>query len=542
MKRSSFLEGTFFATMGIILCKVIGALYVIPFYAMIGVQGGALYGYAYSIYAVFISFSIGGIPLAISKLVSEYRTLGYQHTKEKIYQLGVRFAGSIGFILFLILFFIAPFMAKMMLGSATGGNTVSDVTLVIRIISTSLLIVPRLAVSRGYFQGHNFMKESSISSILEQLIRVLVILGGCYLTIQVFHGSIKSAVGISVFGATAGALIGYLYLLRKKHIKLNPYTGPMSSTEKKLTDAYLLRKIILCALPFFMIESAKAAFSLVDTFTLVKTLVRLNFTVIDAELIQSIVTTWGSKLNMIVISISLGITVSIVPYISSSLTKKEMGETNRKIEQSIVLLALFVFPLALGLSFLSTPLWTVFYGKNVLGSTLFQFFVFATITFSFFSLLIHICQTMNQTKLVMRVLIWMFALKLLMNVPSMYLFSYFNISAYFGPLFVTMLIDVIITFYLLLKLQKQGYAIYRIVYYSLKILLCSLIMFMALKIVGSFFFYRGESRIISLFVILAYGLLGTVIYAFLIWKSTILRDFFGITKLHKIKNLFLRKG
>ena len=47
MRRSSFVEGTIIATLSIVVTKILGMLYVIPFYAIIGVQGSALYAYAY---------------------------------------------------------------------------------------------------------------------------------------------------------------------------------------------------------------------------------------------------------------------------------------------------------------------------------------------------------------------------------------------------------------------------------------------------------------------------------------------------------------
>ena len=53
MKKTGFLAGAAISTIGIVICKVIGLIYVIPFYAIIGTQGGALYSYAYSIYNMF---------------------------------------------------------------------------------------------------------------------------------------------------------------------------------------------------------------------------------------------------------------------------------------------------------------------------------------------------------------------------------------------------------------------------------------------------------------------------------------------------------
>ena len=85
MKKNNFLEGAFIATFCIIATKILGIVYVIPFYKIIGEQGGTLYGYAYTIYLLFMSLSSAGIPLAISKVVSEYQTLGYHSAKKRTF-------------------------------------------------------------------------------------------------------------------------------------------------------------------------------------------------------------------------------------------------------------------------------------------------------------------------------------------------------------------------------------------------------------------------------------------------------------------------
>jgi len=168
MKKNNFLEGAMIATIGIIMCKIIGVLYVIPFYKIIGSQGGTLYSYAYSIYSVFLTLSSTGIPLAISKMVSEYNSLEYYNTKERVYKIGRIIIVGIGFLSFLILILSAPIIAKMILGDMQGGNTVESVTMVIRIISSALLIVPLLSVTKGYLQGHKFITPSSISQVIDK--------------------------------------------------------------------------------------------------------------------------------------------------------------------------------------------------------------------------------------------------------------------------------------------------------------------------------------------------------------------------------------
>ena len=104
MKKSSFINGALIATVGIVVTKFLGILYVIPFYAIIGESSIALYGYAYTIYNLFLSLSTVGIPPAMSKLISEYNTLEYYDTKQRAYKLGKTLLIALGILLFIITF------------------------------------------------------------------------------------------------------------------------------------------------------------------------------------------------------------------------------------------------------------------------------------------------------------------------------------------------------------------------------------------------------------------------------------------------------
>ena len=90
MKKSNFINGALIATIGIVLTKFLGIVYVIPFYSIIGESNIALYGYAYTIYNLFLSLSTVGIPPAMSKLISEYNTLGYYKAKKEAFNIGRR--------------------------------------------------------------------------------------------------------------------------------------------------------------------------------------------------------------------------------------------------------------------------------------------------------------------------------------------------------------------------------------------------------------------------------------------------------------------
>ena len=207
MKKNSFIEGTIIATLSILIVRAIGIVYVIPFNAIIGERGGALYGYAYNIYQLFLSISSAGFPFAISKITSEYNALGYKKSVYDTYQLAIRIISVISVIIFIVLFVFAPQIGKLIIGTSTGGNTIEDIAFVVRMVSFSILVVPFLSVTRGLLQGHKYITPYSVSQIIEQIVRVIVIIVGSYLCVRVFHLPLRYAVGIAVSGAFFGGLL-----------------------------------------------------------------------------------------------------------------------------------------------------------------------------------------------------------------------------------------------------------------------------------------------------------------------------------------------
>ena len=168
LTKNNFIQGAFISTLGIVVSKILGIVYVIPFHAIVKEQGGALYGYAYTIYSLFLALSSAGIPLAISKIISEYQTLGYYNAKERAFKIGKQLSIVLGLIAFIILFIFAPEVAHLILGDLKGGNTIEQVTYVIKVISTAILVVPILSNYRGYLEGHKYITPSTISKVIEQ--------------------------------------------------------------------------------------------------------------------------------------------------------------------------------------------------------------------------------------------------------------------------------------------------------------------------------------------------------------------------------------
>lgn len=527
MKKNGFLEGAMIATLGIVICKIIGLVYVIPFYAIIGNQGGALYSYAYSIYAIFLSLSSSGIPLAISKIVSEYHTLGFEYTKEKAYKIGKKIIIAIGLLSFIILFVFAKSIAISIIGNVEGGNTIEGVTMVIRVVSTALLVVPVLSVSRGYLLGHKIMTPPSVSNVIDQVARVLVIILGSFFAYKVFHLSLETSVGVAVFGATVGALCAYVYILGKsRHCHSKRPT--ITREEAKITTKDIAKKIVFYALPFVVIDLIKSAYSMVDTMTVVRTMSSLGYSTIESETAIGVMATWASKLNTIVISISVGLTISLIPNIASSYVKGDFKDVSVKINQSLKALLFIILPMTVGLFLLAKPVWIIFYGYDALSVNIFKLYIFQAITFSFFSVLIDAAQTMNNTKLTFGCLIVSFVLKMLLNVPSMKICHSLGIGAYYGPIILTLLIQSLVAIYILIVFKKQ----YRIKYRSsvrvlVKTILSLALMIITILLVRIIYHNTSLGRVPAFLEVIVYSIIGVIVYFASAYKTKLLNNVFG---------------
>ena len=387
------------------------------------------------------------------------------------------------------------------------------------------------------------MVVPSVANVIEQLVRVIVIVGGSYLTLKVFHLSITTTVGVATFGATAGAIAAYLYIITK--INRNKDTlkrnEKPSKAETKLTNQVILKRIVLYSLPFILIEFVRSIYNSVDIFTVVKGLVGLGYDVNIAENTLSIVTTWGSKLNMIILSITFGITISIIPNIVSSKTLKNYQDISVKLNQALKIILFISLPMTLGLCFLASSVWTVFYGYDAFSVDVFKFYILQSIINSFFYILVDTTNALDNSKIALGTLIGSFILKALLNVPMMHLFNFLNIKAYYATIFTTMLTQGIATIYLLYKLKK----IYQVNYCksintAIKIILINGIMMISLMIIKLFLGELEPTRLWALLEIIIYTIIGAIIYLFLSYKNNIFDEVFGSNFINKIMNKIRR--
>ena len=534
MKKNSFIEGAMIATIAVIITKILGMLYVIPFYKIIGSQGGALYSYAYNIYTIFLGISSAGIPTAISKIISEYNTLGFEEAKYRTYKIGTKLIGYISIVAFLVMFIFADLMAKSILGNITGGNSVADVAFVIRSISFAVLIIPYLSVTKGYIQGHKIITPTSIGSVLEQVVRIFVILAGSFLAYKVFFSSLTIAVGIAVSGAFFGGLVAYLYL----RIKMNKNKEALGIREFKKKDDIsnkdILKKIAFFSLPFIIINIATSIYNFTDMVLILRGLNMLGFSAQDAEFIQSAITTWSTKVCMIVSAFSMGMVVSLIPNIVSSFVKGAWKEVEAKINKAYQIILFISIPCTVGICILAKPIWNIFYGASKYGPKVLMLMIIGAIFGNLYSITFNTMQSLNKYKTVYISVFVGFATNALLDIPLILLYDKIGIPAFWGAISAT-IIGYVISIKIATHDLKKNHDLHFASTYKMlgKILIPTIIMIIELIILNHFL-VLPNTKVGSIITIAINALVGAITYIFISYKMHILDDVFGREMLNKI--------
>ena len=537
MKKSGFIEGTVIATAAIVITKILGMLYVIPFYAMIGIQGSALYAYAYNIYVIFLDISSAGLPVAISKIIKEYNTLGMMDAKVRAYRLGKKIINIVSVAAFIILFIFAEAIASLILGDLQGGNTIADVAFVIRCVSFAILVIPFLSVSKGYLQGHNIINVSSFSQVIEQVVRIAVILGGSYIALNILHLSLTTSVGIAVFGAFAGGLAAIMYILfnmrkHKKELSLSE-----NVKKDKITDKEIIKKLISYAVPFIIIDVGVSVYNFVDMVLISRTMTGLGFDAATTEFITSSVSAWAGKISMVVNSIAMGLTVSLIPNIVEAFTLKKWDLVESRLNKALQIILVTCIPMVLGISLLATPIWSVFYGTEelALGGLVLAVYIFVSLFFNLYMVTSSTLQSLNKFKAVYFTTLLGYITNALLDVPFMLLCNALGLEPFIGAILASVCGYSLSVFTALRVLKKEQKLKYGDTFKTLlKTLVPATVMVVVVLLLKMAVPVNYASKASCILYIAVISIIGAIVYLVIAYKQGLLDKVFGREYLNKI--------
>lgn len=529
MKKNSFIEGTIFASLSFLIIKFLGAIYVIPFYAIVGELGGALYSYAYTVYSLIINICTIGIPHAISKIISEYNTLEMYEAKEQTYKIGNKIMIVLSTALFLLMFIFAKQAAYIFIGDIDStGNSIEDVVLVIRSISFCLLIVPYLAVKRGYLQGQKFITVSTTGEVIEQVVRVAFILVGSYLAINVFHAKTSVGVAIAVFGAFIAGLAAYIYLDVKIHKNKKEFNMPSKNQKDGVTDKTILKKIVSFSIPLMIVSITTDLYNMTDLSLIIRGLGYLGYSGKVAETIGSIMATWASKICLIVNAITFGLTINIIPHMSANYVKKDYKAINNQFIKSIAMVIVIGLPMSIGISILAKEVYYIFYGYSEYGAIILRFLPFSVMLGNINMVVNTSLQSLDKFKTIYITTFAGLLTNALLDIPLMILCNKVGIYPYYGAIISTIIGSALALTISLKRLKKDMNFKYGDLLTILKksilpLLSMSLVVIVLEYFISPFF----TTRITSIITCIICALVGAIVYGLIAYKNNLLYDSLG---------------
>jgi len=415
---SNLMKGTAILTLGMFLSKVLGLIYIFPFYAIVGEKNIALYQYAYIPYSIMLAIAISGAPIAVSKFVSKYNAMGDYQSGRKLMKSGILIMMMTGFAAFIALFFLATPIAGLVIKSEEQVFTVDQIASVIRWVSFALIVVPFMSLWRGFFQGYDKMEPTAVSQLVEQIVRIVVLLGGSFIVVVVFKGKPETAISFAVFAAFIGAIggLGVLYYYWKKYQPEFNLLRSQSVTSTQLPMSNIYKEVITYSIPMVFVGVANPLFQLVDMLTFNGAMTSIGLAeVTDTYL--SMINFMTHKVVIIPVMLATGFSMALVPTITKYYTQGEYLSLRHAMDKTYQILIFITLPAVVGISLLANEIYFMLYSESEMGSMILAHYAPVAILFALFQVTAALLQGIDFQKWIVFSLLSGIFVKLALNIP-----------------------------------------------------------------------------------------------------------------------------
>lgn len=374
-KKQTFLHGAALLAIATAVVKLIGALYKLPLNAVIGAEGYAYFTTAYDIYAVLLMISTAGLPVAMSRMISQASALGHNNQVRQIYRTARGIFLALGIVSTLFMLVGCRWLANVL--------NQPDAWAAIASLAPCALLMGLISAYRGFFQGQGNMRPTSNSQMMEAVFKLLVGLSAA-IAIMHFTQSVALAAGGAILGVTVSCLFSVFYL----RSKFTPAYQELSQTNEKVRSFGSTAKGLLAiAVPITIGSAGLQLLTVVESGLYMDRLVyligsnqymgQMVTAEVDAQkaatILKGIYNMAQTIFNMPCAFI-IPITVSVIPAITSNLTLSKDQAVRETEESAARITGLLSLPCTVGLFVLGEPVMALlggYTGSNlVLGGQL----------------------------------------------------------------------------------------------------------------------------------------------------------------------------
>lgn len=369
-KKQTFLHGAALLAIATAVVKVIGALYKIPLKMVIGDQGYGYYMTAYDIYSVLLMISTAGLPIAMSRMISQANSLGNYNQVRQVYK--------VSRTVFLILGIGSTLLMMLFSHQLAAYQKQPDAWVTILCLSPCALFMAVMSIYRGYFQGHGNMRPTSTSQMMEAVIKLVVGLGLAFVLLH-YTGSVALSAGGAILGVTVSCLVSMIFL----YSKFRPaYRELPNVNTKTQSNKAITKSLLAIAVPITIGSAGLQLLTVVETGVYMDQLVKLLesnrytlplISLLEAEVLAaepgvsavdlySQVATnlkgiynFGQTIFNMPCSFIAPITISVIPAITEHLTLNNHKQVKATEESAARITGLMSLPCTVGLLLLASP-------------------------------------------------------------------------------------------------------------------------------------------------------------------------------------------
>ena len=356
--KDTLAGGAFILMAAATVNRIIGFIYQAIIYRLIGPEGVGLFNLVYPVYILIIVLATAGIPLGISKLVSEEEAKGNRRGSFEILWLAVSILVITGTFFSLVAYLMSPLLLKYVFINKM-------VYPVFLCLLPGVFVISIGSAFRGFFQGLMNMKPPALGQVIEQVIRVITGLGLAVILLP--QGIQRAAMGIAAAGV-AGEIAGLLVLVTI-FIKEKPRNFKVMLPNLP-TAVNILRKLIELCVPITLGRLAVTVMLSVDAIIIPMMLKKAGYSTSAATVIYGQLT--GVALTMLFIPsvITVSLATSLVPAISDAVAQNRLSLVRSRTSEAIRITVLAGIPFIAAFLVIPDPITKVIYGSPDAGRML----------------------------------------------------------------------------------------------------------------------------------------------------------------------------
>ena len=343
-KERNYLKGAAILAGAAVAAKIIGAIFKIPLYNIIGTGGAAHFNKTYNVYTLLLTLSYSGIPVALSRLISVSVETGNSRQTAKYFRVALPFFALIGAIASIAMFLFAPQLAAF----------VEDplAELGIRMLSPAVFLCCVISVFEGFTQGHGNMVPTAVKQMVEVSCKLIFGLSIASFLMNRNYPTETASAG-AIVGVVVGLVLALPILIYYKNRKFKSATleGEAKSAGSTLAS------IVKVSVPIALGASFMNLLTVVDS--KIVTLRLMEGVGLSLEAANDTYGLYSQGLTLFNLTPALisPITVSLIPAISAFAGTGRHQEARASTESAVKLMSLIAMPAAIGISVLATPIY-----------------------------------------------------------------------------------------------------------------------------------------------------------------------------------------